>query len=59
MFELLWNERMLNEESFKDHKLQEEFMNIAAHELKSPAQSILGYTELLISNPKYAELDKE
>jgi two-component system sensor histidine kinase VicK len=59
MFELLWNERMLNEESFKDYKLQEEFMNIAAHELRSPAQSILGYTELLISDPKYAELDKE
>ena len=32
----------------RDHdKMQEEFINIAAHELRTPTQSIMGYSELL------------
>ncbi|MGH9923945.1 MAG: sensor histidine kinase [Nitrososphaeraceae archaeon] len=58
MFELLWNERMLNEESSKTYNMQQEFVNIAAHELRSPAQSIVGYTELLLADPRYIEIDK-
>jgi two-component system sensor histidine kinase VicK len=58
MFELLWNERMLNEESSKTYNMQQEFVNIAAHELRSPAQSIVGYTELLLADPRYVEIDR-
>ncbi|HYY49339.1 MAG TPA: HAMP domain-containing sensor histidine kinase [Nitrososphaeraceae archaeon] len=46
-FELLWNERLLNEQLKIHDKMQSEFINIAAHELRTPIQSILGYTELL------------
>jgi signal transduction histidine kinase len=46
-FELLWNERTTNEQFKLSDKMQREFINIAAHELRTPAQSVLGYTELL------------
>jgi signal transduction histidine kinase len=31
--------------------MQQEFINIAAHKLRTPAQSILGYTELAMTDP--------
>jgi signal transduction histidine kinase len=31
--------------------MQQEFINIAAHELRTPAQSILGYAELAMTDP--------
>jgi signal transduction histidine kinase len=52
---LLWNERVLNERLKVHDKMQKEFINIAAHELRTPIQSILGYSELL----KDSELLKE
>lgn len=55
IFELLWNERILNEQLKVHDKMQREFINIAAHELRTPIQSILGYSELL----KGSELLKE
>ncbi len=55
IFELLWNERILNEQLKVHDKMQSEFINIAAHELRTPIQSILGYSELL----KGSELQKE
>ena len=55
IFELLWNERILNEQLKAHDKMQSEFINIAAHELRTPIQSILGYSELL----KDSELQKE
>lgn len=59
MFELLWNERMVNEKSKHDNKIQDQFVNIAAHELRSPAQSIIGYTELMLTDPEYKQVDKK
>lgn len=47
IFELLWNERILNEELKKSEKMQKEFINIAAHELRNPIQPILSITEVL------------
>jgi signal transduction histidine kinase len=55
MFELLWNDRISSEESNKAYKMEQEFVNIAAYELRSPVQSILGFTELLLADPKYRE----
>jgi two-component system, OmpR family, sensor histidine kinase VicK len=46
-FELLWNERTTNEQFKLSDKMQKEFINIAAHELRTPAQSVLGYAELM------------
>jgi two-component system sensor histidine kinase VicK len=46
-FELLWNERTTNEQFRLSDKMQREFINIAAHELRTPAQSVLGYAELV------------
>lgn len=47
MFELLWNERTLNVESKKAYQMQKEFMNVAAHELRTPIQPIVGLAHLL------------
>jgi two-component system, OmpR family, sensor histidine kinase VicK len=52
VFELLWNERMLNEELKRADKMQREFINIAAHELKTPTQAILGFSSLLKHYPE-------
>jgi signal transduction histidine kinase len=57
IFELLWNERTLNEELKKAYKMQKEFINIASHELRTPTQAILGMSGLLQYYPeKKAEL---
>ena len=43
-------------EQLKIHdKMQNEFINIASHELRTPAQSILGYAELAKADPPYIE----
>jgi len=54
-FELLWNERILNEELIKADKMQKEFINIAAHELRTPVQPILSLSEVLSSKKRSIE----
>ena len=49
VFELLWNERTLNEELRRTDNMQKEFINVAAHELRTPIQPILGLSEFLQS----------
>jgi two-component system, OmpR family, sensor histidine kinase VicK len=61
IFESLWNQTRLYEETrqlyqqLKSHdKMQQEFMDIAAHELRTPIQPILGFAQILkdqISDP--------
>ncbi|MDQ3984846.1 MAG: ATP-binding protein, partial [Thermoproteota archaeon] len=51
-FELLWNERKLNEDLNRADEMQKEFINIAAHELRTPIQPILGLTEVLFGKIK-------
>src|SRR5215212_2542573 len=57
-FELLWNERIQYEklreyERLKEaQKIKDEFINIAAHELRTPIQPILGLSEVLPSKIK-------
>jgi signal transduction histidine kinase len=49
VFELLWNEHLLNEELKNTETMQKEFINVAAHELRSPIQPILGLSDTLLS----------
>jgi two-component system sensor histidine kinase VicK len=48
-FEMLWNSRVLAEKLKEADMLQREFINIAAHELRTPIQPILGMAELIES----------
>jgi two-component system, OmpR family, sensor histidine kinase VicK len=43
--------RAINEELKVRNKIQTEFINIAAHELRTPTQSIIGYCEMLAMYP--------
>jgi signal transduction histidine kinase len=57
-FELLWNERIQQEKLKEYEKLKEadkmktEFINVAAHELRTPIQPIIGLGEALRSKDK-------
>jgi signal transduction histidine kinase len=51
MFDSLWGQSELHEKLEAHDKMQREFINIAAHELRTPTQSILGYSELLQNDP--------
>jgi signal transduction histidine kinase len=62
IFENLWKQTELYEDIKKAHEqlkmhdiMQKEFINIAAHELRTPIQPILGLTELLRSQIKDVE----
>jgi signal transduction histidine kinase len=47
VFELLWAEHLVNEELKKAHDMQNEFINIAAHELRTPIQPILSLSSII------------
>jgi signal transduction histidine kinase len=47
MFDSLWKQAELYEKLETHDRMQKEFINIAAHELRTPTQAILGYAELL------------
>lgn len=51
----LRDRKKLEEELRKSEKLKTEFMNIAAHELKSPITPVKGYLELIISDEEASE----
>jgi signal transduction histidine kinase len=48
IFENLWIQTELYEQLKVRDKMQEEFINIAAHELRTPIQPILGLTEIAL-----------
>ena len=52
IFENFWNQLELYEKLKEHDKMQKEFINIAAHELRTPTQSILGYAEILEMEPE-------
>jgi signal transduction histidine kinase len=59
VFDLLWNERMINEQLQKTDELQKEFIHIAAHELRNPIQPILGLSEVMrskITDPEHIRM---
>jgi two-component system sensor histidine kinase VicK len=41
LFDLIWNERIINEQMHQLERVQKEFINIAAHELRTPVTPIL------------------
>jgi signal transduction histidine kinase len=62
IFENLWTQAELYQqialanEQLKIHdRMQREFINIASHEMKTPTQSILGYSQLLQQHPEKRE----
>ena len=55
IFELLWNERTLVEELKRTDSMQREFINIASHEMKTPTQAIMGFSEMLEQHPDRRE----
>jgi two-component system, OmpR family, sensor histidine kinase VicK len=58
IFENLWKQSHLYEQLKRQDKMQKDFINIAAHELRTPIQPILGLTENLISHAKDIEQAK-
>ena len=64
-FELLWNERIQQEKLKEYEKLKEadkmktEFINVAAHELRTPVQPIIGLAEILHSNNRLTPQENE
>ena len=55
IFENLWVQSDLYTQLKIHDKMQREFINIAAHELRTPIQPILGLTEIIRSRTKDAE----
>jgi two-component system, OmpR family, sensor histidine kinase VicK len=58
IFELIWNDRRLNEELKRTDIVQKEFINIAAHELRTPIQPIISISDVLLSKIKDNEEEK-
>ena len=52
VFESLINQIKLYEQLKIHGKMQEEFINIASHELRTPTQAILAYSDLLQNHPE-------
>lgn len=52
IFENFWNQVEVYDRLKGHDKMQKEFISIASHELKTPTQAILGYSELLQQHPE-------
>jgi signal transduction histidine kinase len=52
IFETLWKQGELYEQLKTYNAMQKEFINIAAHELRTPVQPILGLSQVLLSQKK-------
>jgi signal transduction histidine kinase len=48
IFENFWDQLELYEEHKAKDRLEREFINLAAHELRTPTQAVLGYIELAL-----------
>src|SRR5919106_1562224 len=58
-FELVWQSHEINEKLQQADKVQREFINIAAHELRTPIVPILNLSELLYSKIKGQQYEQE
>jgi two-component system, OmpR family, sensor histidine kinase VicK len=59
IFETLWKQGELYEQLKTYNMMQREFINIAAHELRTPVQPILGLSEVLLSEKRGGEYSEE
>ena len=55
IFESLWKQVALYEQLKAHDKMQKEFINIASHEMKTPTQAIVGYSDLIQKHPEKRE----
>jgi two-component system, OmpR family, sensor histidine kinase VicK len=58
MFEILWLQTELCNRLKKQDKIQKDFIDIAAHELRTPIQPIIAITEILYSQNKNEDYQK-
>jgi two-component system, OmpR family, sensor histidine kinase VicK len=58
IFENLWKQSELYEQLKTHDKMQKDFINIAAHELRNPIQPILSLSDIVLSNTKDTEQAK-
>jgi signal transduction histidine kinase len=59
IFESLWTQTELYQKLKEVDRVKDDFVNIAAHELRTPIQPILGLADLLRSKLKDGEQEKE
>lgn len=59
IFETFWKQTELYDQSQTYIKIQNEFINIAAHELRTPVQPIIGLSQILLSKRGRIEDDIE
>ena len=52
IFEALWKETELFQQLKQEDIIKIEFINLVAHELRTPLQSIIGYVEMIKSYPE-------
>ena len=55
IFESLWEQVQLYEQLKVHDKMQKEFINIASHEMKTPTQAIVGFSDLIQKHPEKRE----
>jgi two-component system, OmpR family, sensor histidine kinase VicK len=55
IFKNLWKQVDLYEQLKMHDKMQKEFINIASHEMKTPTQAIIGYSDLMQKHPDKRE----
>jgi signal transduction histidine kinase len=59
IFETFWKQTELYEQSQNFNKMQYDFINIAAHELRTPIQPIIGLSDLLTRSNHPKEKERE
>ena len=52
IFENLWSQTELYEQLKLHERMQREFINIASHEIRTPTQAVLGFSQLLEQYPQ-------
>ena len=59
IFESLWTQTELYQKLKEADKIKDEFINVAAHELRTPIQPILGLADVLRSKLRHGKQEKE